>query len=83
MAALYVLIAVVVVGTIGVIGLVVLVSAGIRREEREWSLCRKTAPGTAARIARRVSGLYVKKTEAEKPADVDPEQPLPWYERCG
>lgn len=65
-----------------VVGLVVVVSAGIRREERLWSLCRKRAPGFAARVARRVGGLYVKKTEPEDSEEADPEQRLPRYQRC-
>jgi hypothetical protein len=79
---LYVLAAVVVIGSVVVIGLVLVVSAGIRREEREWSLCRKRAPSLAAWVARRVGGLYVKKTEPEEPGEGDPEHPLAWYERC-
>lgn len=82
MAALYALAAVVAVASIGLIALIVIVSAGIRREEHEWSLCRKKAPGAAARIARRVGGLYVKKTEPEEPGQAGPDQPLDWYERC-
>lgn len=82
MTAFYGLVALVAIGSIGVIGLVVVVSTGIRREERDWSLCRKKAPSLAARIARRVGGLYVKKTDPEEPVEADPEHPLPWYERC-
>jgi hypothetical protein len=80
--ALYVLLTVVATGSVVVVGLVVVVSAGIRREERQWSLCRKRAPGLAARVARRVGGLYVKKTEPEESDGADPEHRLPRYERC-
>ncbi len=82
MTALYVLAAVGAIGSVVVVGLVVVVSAGIRREERAWSLCRKRAPSRAAWLARRVGGLYVKKTEPEDPAEGDPEHPLRRYERC-
>jgi hypothetical protein len=80
--ALHVLVAVVAVGSILVVGLVVVVSVGIRREEREWSLCRKRAPSSTAWIARRIGGLYVKKTEPEESEEADPEHPLRWRERC-
>jgi hypothetical protein len=82
MAALYALVTLVALASIGLVALIFIVSAGIRREEREWSLCRKKAPSLTAWIARRVGGLYVKKTEPEEPAQAGPEQPLPWYERC-
>jgi hypothetical protein len=80
--ALYVPLALVAVGFIAVVGLVLIVSAGIKREERQWSLCRKRAPGFAARVARRVGGLYVKKTEPEDPEEADPEPGRPRYEHC-
>jgi hypothetical protein len=82
MAALYALVTVVALASIGLVALIFIVSAGIRREEREWSLCRKTAPSLTAWVARRIGGLYVKKTEPEEPEQADPEKPLPWYERC-
>jgi hypothetical protein len=82
MAALYALVTLVALASIGLVALIFIVSAGIRREEREWSLCRKKAPSLTAWIARRVGGLYVKKTEPEEPEQAGPEQPLPWYERC-
>jgi hypothetical protein len=81
-APLYALVAVVAVGSLVVAGLVVVVSAGIRREEREWSLCRKRAPSLTAWIARRVGGLYVKKTEHEEPEEGDPDHSLHRCERC-
>ncbi len=83
MTALYVLVTVVALGSVVVVGLVVVVSAGIRREEREWSLCRKRPPSLTAWVARRVGGLYVKKTDPEdSEEESDPEHRLPWYECC-
>jgi hypothetical protein len=82
MAALYALVTLAALASIGLVAFIVVVAAGIRREEREWSLCRKKAPSLAAWIARRIGGLYVKKTEPEEPEQAGPGRPLPWYERC-
>lgn len=42
------------------VGAVVLVSWGIQREERDFSLTRQ-APGQVSRGTRRVTGLYVRR----------------------
>jgi hypothetical protein len=43
-----------------VVGAILLVSWGIRREERDFSLTRQ-APGTVSLGTRRVTGLYVRR----------------------
>jgi hypothetical protein len=43
-----------------VVGAVLLVSWGIQREERDFSLTRR-APGTVSLGTRRVTGLYVRR----------------------
>jgi hypothetical protein len=49
-----------------VIGGILIVSWGIRREERDFSLTRK-APGVASQGARQVTGLWVRRR-----TDLDP-----------
>jgi hypothetical protein len=83
MAAIYAVVVVVGVALLMVIALILVATIGIRREERHWTLLHEKAPGLAASVARRVNGVYIKKTEAESPPDVDPGKPFPWYERCG
>jgi len=60
---------------------VIIVVAGIRHEERELSMTRKTAPGPAAALARRVLGLYVKKTDPAPECCAAGERA--WHERLG
>lgn len=43
-----------------VAGVLALVSWGIRREERDFSLTRRRAPGQLTQSTRRVTGLYVR-----------------------
>lgn len=51
---------------------IVVVILGIRHEERAQTMMRRLAPGMAARLARLVVGLYVRKTEPEpEPAPPD------------
>ncbi len=51
-------------------GLIAVVSAGIRREEREFSLTRQ-APGRASQGSRLLTGLYVRQRTdlTDNPAD--------------
>jgi hypothetical protein len=55
----------VVVAASALAGLIVIVIVGIRHEERVLSMTRRVAPGLAARLARLVIGLYVRKTDPE------------------
>jgi hypothetical protein len=82
MAAIYALLIVVGVVLLMVIVLILIATAGIRHEERHWTLLHRKAPSVPASVARWVGGVYIKKTEPETPPNVDPDQPAPWYERC-
>jgi hypothetical protein len=49
-----------------VVGGILIVSLGIQREERNFSLTRQ-APGQVSRGTRRVTGLYVRRTDVPSP----------------
>jgi len=51
--------------SVSLAGIVIVVILGIRHEERVLSMTRRVAPGLAARLARLVIGLYVRKTDPE------------------
>ncbi len=53
-----------------VAGAVALVSWGIRREERDFTLTRQ-APGQLTRSARRVTGLWVRQRSDTRPMSSD------------
>ena len=80
MPAIEALIAAAAAAFFGLIALVLIVTVGIHQEERKHSFLRAKAPSAVALVARRVLGLYVKKSEAEPAARGKPEQPVPWYE---
>jgi heme/copper-type cytochrome/quinol oxidase subunit 2 len=66
-AAIFLIIALVVFVAGAVAGVLVLVSWGIRREERDFTLTRK-APGQLTQGTRRVTGLWVRQpTDAPQP----------------
>jgi hypothetical protein len=66
MAAVIVVIAAVIFVAGAVVGAILLVSWGIRREERDFSLTRR-APGLTSQGARQVTGLWVRRR-----TDLDP-----------
>jgi hypothetical protein len=66
---------------LALIALVAVVIRGIHREERRMTVLYARPPGTAAFVARRVLGLYVRKTEPAPMAGGNPEQPMSRYER--
>ncbi len=67
MAATILIIALVIFTAGVVVGAILLVSWGIRREERDFTLTRQ-APGQVSWGTRRVTGLYVRqRTDAEPP----------------
>ena len=66
MAAVIIVIAVLTFVAGAVVGAILLVSWGIRREERNFSLTRQ-APGLASQGARQVTGLWVRRR-----TDLDP-----------
>ena len=66
MTAVLVVLALVIFIAGGAVGAVLLVSWGIRREERDFSLTRR-APGLASQGARQVTGLWVRQR-----TDLDP-----------
>ncbi|HUD79357.1 MAG TPA: hypothetical protein VMR00_16000 [Streptosporangiaceae bacterium] len=45
--------------------LVIIVTLGIRHEERALTMTRRMAPGLAAWLARQIVGLHVRKTDPE------------------
>lgn len=66
MATILVFIGIVIFVAGAAVGGVLLVSWGIRREERDFSLTRR-APGLASQGARQVTGLWVRRR-----TDIDP-----------
>ncbi|HEY2506834.1 MAG TPA: hypothetical protein VGI58_09970 [Streptosporangiaceae bacterium] len=57
---------------------------GIHREEDKMTMTRTSAPGPASCLARRVVGLYVRKTWPEPPRDeLEGPRPERHYEPCG
>ncbi len=70
---------VVIVTALAVAAIVLVVVSGIRREERELSMTRKRAPGLDAAIARRILGLYVRKTDPEPGFRHDADGRVRWY----
>jgi L-asparagine transporter-like permease len=66
MTAVLVVLAIVIFIAGGAVGAILLVSWGIQREERNFSLTRK-APGLASQGARQVTGLWVRRR-----TDLDP-----------
>ena len=48
---------------------------GVRNEERDMTMSRRRAPGLAAWLARRILGLYVRKTDPGPKADADWDEP--------
>ena len=50
---------------VSVAALMIIVTLGIRHEERELTMTRRIAPGLAAWMTRQVVGLYVRKTDPE------------------
>jgi hypothetical protein len=83
MAAIYLLVIVVGIALVMVIALIVVATVGIRREERHWTLLHQKAPSAAAQVARQLGGVYIKKTAADSPTELDEDEPFPWYEHCG
>jgi len=61
--------------SVSLAGVVIIVILGIRHEERVYSMTRRVAPGLAARLARLIIGLYVRKTDPEPARDSDLAEP--------
>jgi hypothetical protein len=59
----------------------VLVVAGIRREERIMTMTRRKAPGQSALLTRRILGLYVRKANSGSDPTHDPDEPVRRFER--
>jgi hypothetical protein len=74
--------AVVAAGTLVLAVTVVVVIVGIRHEERDLTMTRRAAPSPAARLTRRIVGLYVRKTDPETACAARPEQQARWYQGC-
>ncbi|HWG60721.1 MAG TPA: hypothetical protein VG253_03315 [Streptosporangiaceae bacterium] len=72
MATAIIVIALVIFAAGAVAGVVAVVSAGIRREERDFSLTRQ-APTQMSQGARRLTGLYVR----QRTDTVEPPAPRP------
>jgi hypothetical protein len=64
------LIAIIVIGMFAagtVVGIIAIITLGIRREERDFSLTRR-APGRMSQGARSLTGLYVRQRSDSDPA---------------
>ena len=60
--------------TLAIIMAVVVI--GVRNEERDMTMSRRRAPGLAAWLARRILGLYVRKTTARLSEELDPDEAI-------
>jgi hypothetical protein len=56
--------------TLALAAMIVIVSIGVRREERRMTMTRNSAPGPAAWLTRRIVGLYVRQTDRDHARNV-------------
>lgn len=59
----------------------VVVTIGVRQEERYWTLKHGRAPSLFAWLARVIVGHYVRKHDDDLAPYARPDDALPWYER--
>jgi hypothetical protein len=59
----------------------VVVTIGVRHEERDQTLKHGRAPGLSAGLTRVILGHYVRKHDDGPAHPVPPDDVLPWYER--
>jgi len=59
----------------------VVVTIGVRQEERHGTLKHGRAPGPLAGLARTILGHYVREHDDEPAPAAPPDDVLPWYER--